>query len=40
MVIMTCCGSDRPPVVQRDVAAVRHDAVDERELARLERERA
>src|SRR6266550_6825807 len=27
-------------VVQRDVAAVRHDSVDERELARLERERA
>src|SRR5207248_4209247 len=27
-------------VVQRDVAAVRYDAVDERELARLERERA
>ena len=40
-VIMTCCGSDRPGgVIERDVAAVGDDTVDELDLSRLERQRA
>ena len=37
--IMTCCGSDKPGrVVERHIAAVGDDAIDELELARFERQ--